>query len=115
MPALDFVPPTNHQSASIALRLAAPDDDRVLDRLAALDETSLPAGAVLLGVRDGEPVAALELTTGRMIADPFVATSEVQEVLRRRAAQLADSRPSRLRSAIHHLPSMQRREPSWIG
>jgi hypothetical protein len=66
----------------ISLRLASPEDRADLERLAALDERPLPSGPHLIASCDGEPVAALSLQTGTIVADPFRRTREAQRLLR---------------------------------
>jgi hypothetical protein len=72
----------------LTLRMATVADRAALDRLAVLDEAPRPADPVLLGVVMQRPVAALSLSDGRVIADPFTPTAELVELLRVRAKQL---------------------------
>jgi hypothetical protein len=74
--------------AGLTLRLATGADRAALTRLADLDEADRPTEPVLLGVVSDRPVAALSLHDGRVIADPFVRTTELVELLRMRAGQL---------------------------
>lgn len=74
--------------AGLTLRLASAADHAALARLADLDQADRPADPVLLGVVSGRPVAALSLDDGRVVADPFVRTTELVELLRLRARQL---------------------------
>jgi hypothetical protein len=74
--------------ASVLIRHAAPADAREIDRLAALDERALPLGERLVGVLEGRVVAALDVDSGTAIADPFVPTEGVVELLGLRAAQV---------------------------
>ena len=80
----------------VVIRIATAGDRRSLERLAQLDSTETPIGATLIGELRGRPVAALALSDGKAIADPFVATSDILELLRLRAGQL--NPPSRARS-----------------
>ncbi|HWH93957.1 MAG TPA: hypothetical protein VNT03_08845 [Baekduia sp.] len=73
----------------MTIRTALPDDSRAIARLAALDSARVPAGPLLLAEIDGEPWAAIALSSGRAIADPFRPTAALVDLLRRRAAQLA--------------------------
>jgi hypothetical protein len=52
----------------------------------------VPPGPLLLAEIDGEPWAAIALDGGRPIADPFRPTAALVDLLRRRAAQLAQAR-----------------------
>jgi hypothetical protein len=53
-----------------------------LDRLAELDSADPLDGDVIVGRIDGELRAALSLADGRVVADPFVRTADLVEVLR---------------------------------
>lgn len=86
----------------IELRVAQPEDDYYVSRLAALDDAPLPVAPVMLGVVDGEAVAALSLSDGRIVANPFVATEKVVTLLRLRARQLTGQRNRRWRLRIFH-------------
>jgi hypothetical protein len=72
----------SHLNATVVLRPAAPRDAASVDRLARLDSARRLRGPVLLAELDGVPVAALERRSGRVVADPFVLTAGVQELLR---------------------------------
>jgi hypothetical protein len=54
--------------------------------LAQLDSSRPPSGRVLLAVIGTEPVAALGVETGVVVADPFRPTADVVAVLRQAAA-----------------------------
>jgi hypothetical protein len=73
-------------SRALTLRTARPDDDLALRRLAQLDSSRPPTGPVLLAVVGSEPVAALSVETGAVVADPFRPTADVVAVLRQAAA-----------------------------
>ena len=73
-------------SSPLTLRLAGPDDGPAVRRLAQLDSSRPPSGRGLLAVMGDDPVAALGLETGAVVADPFVPTADVVDVLRRAAA-----------------------------
>jgi hypothetical protein len=73
----------------LTLRLATGADRSALADLAELEQTTAPAEPVLLGVVMQRPLAALSLSDGRVIADPFFPTAELVELLRFRARQLS--------------------------
>jgi hypothetical protein len=73
----------------LTLRLATTADRPALSRLAELDQASRPAEPVLLGVVSQRPIAALSLSDGSVVADPFAPTAELVELLRLRARQLS--------------------------
>jgi hypothetical protein len=70
----------------LTLRVAQPDDAPAVRRLAQLDSSRPPSGPVLLAVVGAEPVAALGVASGSVVADPFRPTADVVAVLRRAAA-----------------------------
>jgi len=75
--------------ASLTVRLATSADRPALERLAALDGAETPpSGPVLIGSMMARPVAALSLSDGHVVADPFAPTCELVELLRLRARQL---------------------------
>ena len=74
--------------ADLVIRTARRRDARGLERLAALDSGPTPAGPTLVAEMDGQLVAALPLSGERPVADPFVPTAQVVEMLKLRAAQL---------------------------
>ena len=69
--------------SGISVRVAGGDDLRELERLAALDSAVTLTGRVLTGRVDGELCAAVSLDDGRAIANPFVATGDLVDALRR--------------------------------
>ena len=73
---------------TVTLRLGVPGDECPLARLAALDSSDPLAQPVLLADVDGQVLAALTLTDGAVVADPFHPTAELVELLRARAYQL---------------------------
>jgi hypothetical protein len=85
---------------AVDLRLAKADDARGLKILAALDEEPELSGDALLAVVDGEAIAAMSLDDGRVIANPFVATSDAVSLLRVRAEHLVGQ-------------AVRRRRPRW--
>lgn len=88
---------------SITIRPAYADDLRDLTRLAALDSAALPAMPMLVAEVQGELRAALSLSDGRAIADPFTPTALLVTLLR---TQAASERPARARPRArrrHHL------------
>jgi hypothetical protein len=78
------------------IRRATPADVLALYRLAELDSQPQLRGEALLVEVDGELRAALSLTDGRAIADPFEHTAELVELLRLRAKQTQTAERRRL-------------------
>jgi hypothetical protein len=76
---------------SVLLRHATTSDESVLRDLAALDSTTLPAGPFLVAEVEGQAQAALSLSDGTAIADPFVRTAELVELLRAHGAAKASA------------------------
>ena len=80
---------TAYDDATVLIRRASADDEPAIARLAALEERpQLPGGERLIGELKGRVVAALDVRSGRAVADPFVPTSGVVELLAMRAAQV---------------------------
>jgi hypothetical protein len=83
MPFMDALNP------EITIRRAYADDDLALLRLAALDSAdSVPEGPLLVAELDGELRAAMSLSTGAAIADPFTRTADVLELMRLHASAI---------------------------
>ena len=66
----------------VTLRPAGSEDARTLSDLAQLDSARPLSGQVLVAETESGPLAALELSTGRTIADPFRRTAESVGLLR---------------------------------
>jgi len=89
-------PPFEPLWSPLVIRLATAGDQRALERLAEIDSRPTPAGTTLIAELRGSPVAAVSLGDGEQIADPFLPTSDITELLRLRARQLSRSaRPRR--------------------
>ena len=69
-------------TSPITIRPSNEADDRQLRELAELDSASPITGPVLIAEVDARPVAAISLDGRREIADPFVLTRELVELLR---------------------------------
>jgi len=83
------------------IRRATEDDDRALHRLAELDSQRPISGPALIGEIDGQPAAAVSMTDGRTIADPFQPTAVLRQLLRmRHGASVAYSRTPSLRERL---------------
>lgn len=80
-------PPTFAGLDGVLLRTARGDDAADLIRLAELDSARPLAGPALVAQENGVIVAALCLSTGRAIADPFVPSLHLVELLRRHAVR----------------------------
>jgi hypothetical protein len=73
---------------SVAVRVAGPEDEAAIRRVAALDCRDAPAGPLLVAEADGEVIAALPIDGGEAVADPFRWTADVVALMKMRAAQL---------------------------
>jgi hypothetical protein len=94
--------PTTTQTDGISIRRLGRDDLAEVERLAQLDSRRPPEGA-LLGIEiEGRLLAAISLTTGESMADPFSRTGELRALLELRAAQL--QRRENRRGRPLHLP-----------
>ena len=74
-------------TSPLVLRPATSADTPELDRLAALDSARPLEGDVLLVRADGEVRAALDLESGRAVADPFWPSGELVDLLRTAAGE----------------------------
>ena len=81
------------ESPDIELRLCKPADDPAIDRLAALSEVPVPFGRLVVALLDGKLVAALPLSGGDVLRDPFVKTAHLVHLLELRAEQLREPAP----------------------
>jgi GNAT superfamily N-acetyltransferase len=79
--------PASPHLDGVLLRSARADDDPDLIRLADLDSACPLAGPALVAEENGAIVAALCLSTRRVVADPFVPSEHLVELLRRYAAR----------------------------
>lgn len=73
---------------ALTIRVATPRDARALSRLAGLDSRRPLSGRALLAEHDGVVTAAIALTSGSVVADPFRPASEAVRQLRYRRYQL---------------------------
>jgi hypothetical protein len=73
---------------TVLIRAARGSDGKALARLAQLDSARLPTGELLVAESDGRLVAAVELESGAVIADPFRPTADVVDLLAVRADRL---------------------------
>jgi hypothetical protein len=76
--------------APVLVRRATASDNGRIVTLARLDDRRLPQGPFLVAELGGEAVAAMSLTSGTVVADPFRRTRDAADMLRLRAAQLAE-------------------------
>ena len=77
------------------LRMASDEDGAAMRRLADLDSRPSILGSALIAEFDGTPVAAMSLSDGEVVADPFRPTAEAIELLDARARSLRSGYPSR--------------------
>jgi hypothetical protein len=85
-------------SSTIALRTATERDAAILDELSALDSAPRLHAPAVVALVDGRPVAAASLRDASVVADPFVPTADVVELLQARVAATA-SEAARPRAA----------------
>jgi len=74
--------------APVVIRLATAGDQRSLERLAQLDSSPAPVGDTVIGELQGRPVVAVALSDGQVVADPFLPTRQIQELVALRTEQL---------------------------
>ena len=76
---------------SVTLRFGSPADEKGIARLAELDSWRPPPHPVLLAEVDGQLLAALALSDGSVVANPFHRTADLIDLLRARARQFDGS------------------------
>ena len=81
--------------STVVIRIATPADLDDLRRLAALDSARALLGTLLVAESDGEIRAAYSVDEGRAIADPFVPTAGLVDLLKTRSARLRGERSAR--------------------
>ena len=84
-------------STPVAVRRLTGRDRSELERLAAVDSATMPAGELLGADIDGVLVAAISLSDGSIVADPFRQSAAAVELLRLRATQLGQRGDGRRR------------------
>ena len=77
----------------VLVRPARPVDADALAVLASLDSARPLTGEVLLAVAGGEVAAAMSLDTGAVVADPFVPSAHLVDLLRTAARPEVTRRP----------------------
>jgi hypothetical protein len=78
-------------SSTIALRAATDRDTALLEKLSALDSAPPLHAPAVVALVDGRPVAAASLRDASVVADPFVPTADVVELLQARVAATASA------------------------
>jgi hypothetical protein len=86
----------------LSIRVLGEADNAALDRVAGRDSSTRPLGEVLGAELDGELIAAISITTGEIVADPFVRTDAARSLLVLRAAQLRETRAQNGRGRRRH-------------
>ena len=71
-------------TASIVMRPPRPEESFAVRRLAYLDSHRPLSGDVLVALVEGEPLAAISLADGTVVADPFRHTAVAVELLQLR-------------------------------
>lgn len=85
------MPTDTHQNQAVIIRLAAAADDSALQLLAELDSAPQLSRPALIAELRGQAVAALALSDRRAIANPFLPTRDVVDLLRLRGHQISEA------------------------
>jgi len=98
-----------YSANAYAIRPATEADDHILRGLAELDSQRPLDGPVLIGEIRGRPAAAVSLTDGRVITDPFRNTVHLRRILHLRfdgfrAYSRTPSLSQRLRAGVRTVP-----------
>ena len=92
------------QQRHITIRHTGPEHEEALRILAQRDSAPVPPGVLLLALAGDEPKAAISLSTGAVIADPFQPTEALVRLLQERARQLRAPSGLRARLAARRAP-----------
>jgi hypothetical protein len=105
------LPPESTETLTI--RMAGPADAPALRRLAQLDSAPPPEQVpTLVAAADGQLCAAIPLSGGAAIANPFRRTEVIVAMLTARARQLQAPTPSRTRWRPNRVPRTARVVPA---
>jgi hypothetical protein len=104
-------PATELHADGVVIRRLAEDDGGAVKRLAQLDSGRAPEGPLLGAEVEGRLLAAISLTSGESVADPFARTGELRALLELRAAQLR--RRLRRRRRVPRFP--RRKAPAALA
>jgi hypothetical protein len=99
---------------AVTLRLSRPADDPALEALAQLDCARTPHGPHLVAEVGGTLRAAISLTDGIVIANPFHRTTAMVELLRTRANTQRSDQDAVVRTPTSLLRRLGLRKPSWL-
>ena len=94
----------------VTIRICGPADKQALCRLAELDSARPLEGTILAAESEDEPLAAICVETGRVVADPFSHTAGLVDLLRGRAAQL-----ERAKARFAQRGRRLRRTRAWLA
>src|SRR3954454_3213361 len=81
--------PTELPEDAVLVRRARAADAARIRTLALLDDRRLSDGPFLVAEIAGEPIAAMSMSSGQVVADPFRRTRDAEDLLRMRAGQIA--------------------------
>jgi hypothetical protein len=98
---MSHFPSTQSFTEPVLMRRATAADAARIATVARLDDRRLPSGPFLVAEIADEIVAALSLSSGAVIADPFRPTADTVAMLRLRAAQLGTTGEPATRRARH--------------
>lgn len=88
----------------ILIRRSRAADSGALERLARLDDRRLPRGELLVAEVAGEIRAAVSLDDGAVVADPWLRTADLVELLRLSAGRSSEA-PARRRHLRRAVPA----------
>ena len=86
---------THPDSAEIVIHAARAEDMSEIARVAGRDTEEIPVAPLLVAKVGSDVRAAISLTDGTVVADPFHRTFELVEMLRIRAGAVAHARSGR--------------------
>jgi hypothetical protein len=93
-----------NQNSTLTIRTLTAEDQGSIERLAQLDSQRAPQAPLLGAEVEGRLLAAVSLSDGELVADPFSRTAELRALLELRASQFHRRAPRR-RGRRHPAPA----------
>jgi hypothetical protein len=108
---------TKQATEGLTIRRLGATDEEAVERLVELDSGRRPKGELMGAEIEGRLLVAISTETGHSVADPFVRTAELRQLLEIRIAQMrgAGKRIGRFRRRGHGRASLPGSAPGAGG
>jgi hypothetical protein len=94
--------PADLPEDAVLVRRATAADAARIRTLARLDDRRLSDGPFIVAEIAGEAIAAMSMSSGQIVADPFRRTRDAEDLLRMRAGQIAQREQSIVTATSRH-------------